>query len=161
MSEQRSSNLDGIGINDTMVLVGISHTKTSTINNPWWLRDIYNRYRYNVTIGAKRYLSRFVAYQPYPPFDIVARSGWFCLGFADIDEAGGGNTLAGSNQQYRLDLFSSSTGYRCPMIHFASGISEYVGDSSKAIISYGVADCHPRMIVVDKKDIARRLLGIA
>jgi len=169
---------------DTTVLVGISHTKTSAIKNPWWLRDIRNHYRNHaedIYIGPKRYLSRFVAYQSQPPFDIVARSGWFCLGFANNadDEASshdGINTLAGVNRQYRLDLFSnqSSIGnnnnnnntlptnndtYNCPMIHFATGITEFVGDPSKAIIAYGVSDCHPRVIVVEKQDIVRRLLG--
>jgi len=154
------------------VMVGISHTKTSGILNPWWLRDIHGRYRgdgndNNYKIGGKRYLSRFVAYDPMPPFDIVARSGWFCLGFAARGETGG-NTLAGRNVQYRMDLFATrgssssnnDTTFACPMVHFASGIAEFLGDSSKAIISYGVADCHPRMIVVEKEDIAKRLLGI-
>ena len=151
-------------------MVGISHTKTSGILNPWWLRDIHGRYRGddNYKIGAKRYLSRFVAYDPLPPFDIVARSGWFCLGFAAPGETGG-NTLAGRNVQYRMDLFTrgssssnsdnNDTTFACPMVHFASGIAEFLSDSSKAIISYGVADCHPRMIVVEKEDIAKRLLG--
>ena len=144
-----------------VVLVGISHTKTSGILNPWWLRDIYHTYygpppKGQFAIGHKRYLSRFVAYRREPPFDVVARSGWFCLGFSEPNETGG-NTLAGRNMEYRLDLFNET--YNCPMIHFASGIADMYGDPSKAIISYGVADCYPRMIVVEKDAIAQRLMG--
>lgn len=138
------------------VLVGISHQKTSPIVNPWWRRDIYSRYN-NLTFG-KLYLSRFLAYHSEPPFDIVARSGWFCLGFSEKNEAGG-NTLAGRNKQHKMDLFDEV--YSCPSIHFVSGISEYIGDDTKAILSYGINDCHPRMMVVEKKEIAKRLLGEA
>lgn len=143
------------------VLVGISHTKTSGIRNPWWTRDIYGRYNGHrnettIKIGAKRYLSRLVAYRSQPPFDVVARSGWFCLGFGGAGEPGG-NGLAGRNLRYTLDLFRDS--YECPHVHFASGIAEHAADPSKVVISYGVADCYPRMIVVEKEDLARRLLG--
>lgn len=146
------------------VLMGISHTKTSGIRNPWWTRDIYNRYtQNNITIGHRQYLSRLVAYQSTPPFDVVARSGWFCLGFAvtstKVTSESGRNTLAGQNSQYQLDLFRTTHSYNCPMIHFASGLSEYVNDPTKAIIAYGVADCYPRMIVVEKSDLVSRLLG--
>jgi len=98
-----------------------------------------------------------VAYNPLPPFETVARSGWFCLGFADAAESNGrsGNSLAGKNLNARLDLFNQT--YDCPIIHFASGFSEVVGNSSRAIISYGVNDCHPRMFFVDKDEIVRLL----
>jgi hypothetical protein len=139
--------------NSTTVLVGISHAKLTLNRNAWWKRDIYGRYDHY--LGA-RYLSRFVAYSAAPPFDIVARSGWFCLGFGDID-GNGGNALAGRNTQYRLDLFNET--FHCPMIHFASSLVEYVGDPSKAILAYGVSDCYPRMTVIEKDDIARLLLG--
>mmetsp|Transcript_11176 Transcript_11176/g.16918 ORF Transcript_11176/g.16918 Transcript_11176/m.16918 type:complete len:104 (-) Transcript_11176:28-339(-) len=102
------------------------------------------------------YVNRFIAYQPVFPFEIVARSGWFCLGFADTDEAGS-NTLAGRNTQHRLLMFNET--YNCPYIQFPSGFSEVVGDSAKAIIAYGINDCHPRMMMVNKNDIARLLLG--
>ena len=97
------------------------------------------------------------------------------------------NTLGGKNVQYKLDLFNVT--YDCPVIHFVSGIEEYYendendhseGPSSKVaphgssknpngnndcnyigkvIITYGVNDCYPRMIVVTKQDIRNRLLG--
>jgi len=132
-----SVNLDGRD-----VLVGISHEKLSPASN-FWLIDRDKRYEH---FGKDQFVSRFLAYNPSPPFDIVASSGWFCLGFADVEEKGG-STQAGRNTQYRLNLFNDT--YDCPAIHFITGFSEVVGDSSKAILSYGVNDCHPRMMVVE------------
>jgi hypothetical protein len=143
-----------LGADTKDVLVGISHKKTTSIVNPWWRRDIYKRY-HDDSIPGRRYLSRFIAYDSTPPFDIVARSGWFCLGFANELE---NSIFAGRNKQYKLDLFNDT--YDCPVIHFASGMVEFVGDPSKVVISYGVNDCHPRMMVVHKEEIARRLQGV-
>lgn len=136
------------------VLVGISHTKTKGYN-PWWTKDMYGRYN-DGSIGHKRYLSRLVAYNPSPPFDIVARSGWFCLGFGDNKSMEkSGNTLAGRNRRFRLDLFNET--FDCPMVHFPSSITEVVNDHTRAIISYGVLDCYPVSIMVEKSEIARLL----
>ena len=137
------------------VLVGITHLKLD-IRKPWHQRDIYKRYHNH---PHRQFVSRFVAYQPNPPFDIVALGGHFCLGFAS-DEEGmreGGNSLAGRNMEHRLDLLNET--YDCPNIHFISGLAEYVGDPTKVIISYGVNDCYPRMFVAEKEDIVRNLLG--
>lgn len=132
------------------VMVGISHVKLSN-KNKRWKKDKYHRYDH---LLKDQYVSRFVAYDPRPPFDIVARSGWWCLGFADENERGG-NTLAGLNTKYRLNLFNET--FDCPPIQFPSGFSAYVGDPSKAIISYGVNDCYPRVMVVRKSDVERSL----
>lgn len=140
-----------ISLGRKQVLVGISHVKTAA--SSWWQRDVHKRYK---SIRPARYLSRFYAFDPSPPFDIVARSGFFCLGFADASESRG-NPFAGRNEggDSALSLFDDA--FNCPTIHFPSGISEYVGDASKAIISYGVNDCYPRMIVVKKEEIASAL----
>lgn len=144
----------------TTVLVGISHTKLSRGTDGYWTKDQLGRYE-NVTYtyGWNRYLSRFLAYESEPPFSIVARCGWFCLPFATDASEPGGNTLAiGRNSNStRLDLFGDS--FACPAIHFASSIAETANDASKAIIGYGVNDCYPRMIVVEKRDIAQRLFS--
>jgi len=141
------------------VMVGVSHQKTSP-RKPFWKDDLYHRYDDESMVGVDRFVSRFVAYDPSPPFDIVALSGWWCLGFADEAEAeaaGGGNTLAGRNTQARLDLFNDT--YACPIIHFVSTLAEVVGNADRAILGYGVNDCHPRMFMVEKSDIARLLEG--
>mmetsp|Transcript_8099 Transcript_8099/g.16013 ORF Transcript_8099/g.16013 Transcript_8099/m.16013 type:complete len:207 (+) Transcript_8099:2-622(+) len=136
------------------VMVGIIHQKLSARDN-YWLLDVHRRYE---DFGKDRFVSRFVAYDVHPPFDIVALSGWFCLGFADEAESDGrfGSTLAGKNTQFRLDIFSDT--YDCPIIHFASGFSEAVDNSSRAIIAYGINDCHPRMFFVEKDEIVRLLI---
>jgi hypothetical protein len=142
------------------VRVGISHVKLHRRQSDW-TKDQLQRYE-NVTYtyGWNRYLSRFLAYEMEPPFAVLAVSGWFCLGFGgteqvDDEQHNQGNPLAGRNTQYQLDLFDEA--YDCPAIHFASGIAETVDDPTKAIIAYGVNDCYPRMIVVDKKDIEKKL----
>ena len=135
------------------VMVGISHQKLSP-RKPFWQDDLLHRYD---RLGVDRFVSRFIAYDAIPPFDIVARSGWFCLGFASEDEGAteGGNTLAGRNTNARLDLFNDT--YSCPIIHFVSGLSEVVGDEERLIIAYGVNDCHPRLFMVKKGDIVKIL----
>jgi len=139
-------------LNGRPVMVGISHTKTKLNTGPWWRKDI--RSIYNDKIPGSRYLSRFVAYDS-SSFHIVARSGWFCLGFGSSSDAGG-NPLAETNQNYRLDLFDDL--FECPIIHFPSSLSEVVGDETKAIIGYGINDCTHRVIVVSKEEIASRLV---
>jgi hypothetical protein len=53
-------------------------------------------------------------------------------------------------------MFPDKMGH-CPKIHFITGISEKVGNDSKAIIAYGVSDCLPRIIEVEKSEIATML----
>ena len=62
-------------------------------------------------------------------------------------------TLLGANAH--LELFNKT--YDCPFIHFVSGFSEVVGNKSRAIIAYGVNDCHPRMFFVEKNEIVKLL----
>jgi len=142
----------------TEVLVGIAHQKLSQVTN-FWLRDVHGRYR---DFAYDQFVSRFVAYDvSRRPFAVVARSGWFCLGFAAAEEGSAalgdhrGSTLAGTNLHARLDLFNRT--YACPGIHFASGFAEAADDRSRAVIGYGVNDCHPRMFFVEKEVIARLL----
>jgi hypothetical protein len=49
---------------------------------------------------------------------------------------------------------------RCPLITFASGMTEMIGrDGNNVIITYGVDDCYSRSIIVPKKKIELLLLG--
>lgn len=134
--------------NETSVMVGISHIKLSP-RNPFWKRDIYHRYDH---LAHDQFVSRFVAYQDSPPFDIVAVSGWWCPGFGDLTPT---HSLAGRNKEKRLNLFDQT--FDCPAIHFVSGLSEHVTDPSKVIIGYGVNDCYASIMEVSKADILSRL----
>mmetsp|Transcript_25883 Transcript_25883/g.39087 ORF Transcript_25883/g.39087 Transcript_25883/m.39087 type:complete len:83 (-) Transcript_25883:182-430(-) len=71
----------------------------------FWLVDIHKRYEH---FGIDRFVSRFVAYDTDYPFDGVALSGWFYLGFANDPiklSHPQRSTLAGKNTNFRLDLF--------------------------------------------------------
>ena len=50
--------------------------------------------------------------------------------------------------------------FNCPRIHFVTGMVENADDPSKVIIFYGVNDCVPRMIVVDKAEIIQMLFDV-
>lgn len=141
--------------------VGISHQNTTLLTDPWWRRD--KRSIYNDRISQAQYVSRFVAYDTQPPFDILARSGWFCLGFdanANNVNANAANANASAKNttttpEQKLDLFGE---YDCPAIHFPSTFAEVVGNPDRAIIGYGINDCTHNLIVVEKEEIRNRLL---
>jgi hypothetical protein len=47
--------------------------------------------------------------------------------------------------------------FRCPRVHFISGIVEKADDPTQIIVAYGINDCVPRMVQVAKFDILRML----
>ena len=49
--------------------------------------------------------------------------------------------------------------FACPQIHFVSSFIEKIGDSSTTVIGYGINDCTPRIVEVEKKEIARLLFS--
>lgn len=119
------------------LLLGFSHRKT---------RKMPKEGKYN-------YVSRVYAFEPTSPFDIVARSGFFCLGFAPLDDEeamqSDNEQIWGAANDYRLKIHNEE--FDCPRIHFVTGIAEKVGDEETVIVSYGVNDCYPRMMEVSKK----------
>ena len=135
------------------LLLGFSHRKTR--------RTVRKEEQYN-------YVSRVYAFEPIPPFNIVARSGLFCLGFAlspegikskvsdemifsHLDEEArqsDNEQVHGAANDHKLKINGKT--FDCPRIHFITGIAEKMGDNEKVIISYGVNDCYPRMIEVSK-----------
>jgi len=129
------------------LLLGFSHRKT---------RKVPKKNAYN-------YVSRLYAFEMTPPFNIVARSGYFCLGFAahgDADDEArqsDNEQVWGSANDYRLTIMNEV--YDCPRIHFVTGITEKIDDDEMVIISYGVNDCYPRMIEVPKDFLVRLLQG--
>ena len=123
------------------LLLGFSHRKTAKTKVP-------EAQQYN-------YLSRLYAFNPSQPFDVVARSGFFCLGFALHGNSVNSEALQSDNEQiwgaaneYKLTINQKT--FNCPRIHFVSGIAEKVGDNNTVIVSYGINDCYPRMIEVSK-----------
>lgn len=127
------------------ILVGISHSK-SRQRMPSSQGDRYN------------YLSRLYAFSSSKPFDLIARSGLFCLGFPRDDDFGVDNdSYYALTKTKRLELNGKT--YDCPNIHFVSGITEKVGEDSRMIISYGVNDCVPRFIEIAKRDFVVHLFS--
>lgn len=115
------------------------------------------------------YLSRFYAFASFAPYDLIARSGLFCLGFPGDGDAksegipgskrgiGVGGEYNNMTKGKRLDLYGKS--YMCPNIHFVDSIIEKVGDDSRVIVSYGVNDCVPRFLELSKQDLVIHLFS--
>jgi hypothetical protein len=120
------------------VWVGVLHTKTPSQGN-----------RQRVTnVTANHYLSQFYAFEQTPPFNLVALSGFFCLGFHDgADHA---HHLAQLSSWRRLQLGMT---FDCPRIHFLSGITLKAGDPSTIILALGVNDCYSLFLEVPMRSI--------
>jgi hypothetical protein len=56
-----------------------------------------------------------------------------------------------------VQLQLGSNHYDCPRIHFVSGMVEKANDPSRIIIAYGIQDCAPRFIEVEKVQILQML----
>ena len=140
------------------LLVGIQHVKT-----PW------QKSRRHDTSGtgelqANHYLSSFYAFEPTPPYNLVAQSGYFCLPFAsassDQTPSSPANTIAKATAWRSLKL-GNETFPRCPRIHFVSGLilldNNNQNDEGDVLISYGVNDCYSRFFVISREEIFRLL----
>ncbi|KAL9182590.1 hypothetical protein ACHAXT_013242 [Thalassiosira profunda] len=138
------------------LLVGVAHT--SVIWRRWHSSP-------NTPDSAKalvphtHYVSFFYAFEPRPPFNLRVRSGYFCLGFAGDHGAEGGMFNSHSILTTNRKLSQHNETFSCPQIHFVSSFVEKVGDTSTAVIGYGINDCTPRIVEVSKKEIARMLFS--
>jgi hypothetical protein len=123
------------------LLVGISHQK------------LYRHGDFKVKYSHSTYTSNFYAFEQTPPYRVVARSGAFCLGFPSEEE---------SEQNYYSQLIRSrplilKEEENCPQITFISSMTKKAGDDSKVILGYGMNDCVPRFVEIDKSEIGRLL----
>jgi hypothetical protein len=135
-----------VGIEDPdgrNLFLGVGHPKT-----------VFPGKRLPAGVAPNIYLSRFFAFERYPPYRIVARSGMFCFGYTQESEESGNHPLWNSSS---APLMFSGESFDCPRIHFVMGIVDKFGDDSKVIISYGVSDCLSRFAEVDKADIVKML----
>jgi hypothetical protein len=144
-SKSNSKTTTGEPSNSKQLLVGISHQK------------IYRFGDYKLKFNHATYSSSFYAFEQTPPYRIVARSGAFCLGFSSEEE---------NEQNYYSQLTRSKPliigeEENCPQIALVSGMTEKAGDGSKIILGYGINDCVPRFVEVDKSEIARLLFNPA
>jgi hypothetical protein len=133
------------------VLVGISHVRLqrgSFVFPSWFNASTFIR-------GELLYLSRFYAFEMTAPYNIVAKSGVFCLGWPSKDERGS------SPYQHLGDSFKFIEHFDdCPAVNYVSGMTLKADDPSTAIIAYGINDCTSRMIEIDVSEIKRLLFGL-
>ena len=149
------------------VLVGVGHTKIPY--RKYMKQPRYKQQRKDQP--HHQYVSFLYAFEPIPPYRIVARSGLFCLPFADDhheQEQEQQEEDAPTNRETNTNAYSVLTRLRklnlkrrffdCPQISFVSSIIDHGTDPMhKVIISYGINDCTPRMVVIDKVEIAKLL----
>ena len=125
-----------------------------------WLGVLHSKTRFmrvGLPGGVKpnHFFSMFYAFEKQSPYAAVAWSGKFCLGFPSEEESHQ-NPYTGWNTN-PLVFLGGNTLDDCPAIHFVSGMSQDAEDQSQVIIAYGVNDCTPRMVKVDKSEILRML----
>lgn len=124
------------------IFVGISHVKSMK--------------KLVMSHGDKYgYLSRFYAFSPtLQPTETIAQSSLFCWGFPSTNER---------SKLHRKNLLKwrAPREYACPVIQFASGMTESLSDPSKLIVAYGIDDQISRMVEIRKRDVAMMLFSPA
>ena len=129
------------------LLVGVSHRKIPLYHRNW-------RENNQLNFTIRQYTNILYAFEPFPPFRIVAVSGNFCPGFTQpSDESDNYLVNLTRGQPYTIgeDIME------CPFITFISGIVESATDPSKFILSYGINDCMSRFVEYDKAELVRLL----
>jgi len=112
------------------------------------------------TVTAERsYLHAFYAFKPYPPFEIVSVSGYFCLGALQSSDVGYDDHWMSKRDEHGKDMDVKGETYSCPKITFVTGITEMIHDQDNFVISYGVKDCYSRSIIVPKEKVRILLSG--
>ncbi|KAL7530880.1 hypothetical protein ACHAXR_003724 [Thalassiosira sp. AJA248-18] len=142
------------------LLVGVAHTKVSW--KPWYSKANTPQEKKD-RVPHTHYVSFFYAFDPYPPFQIRARSGYFCLGHVPLASGDklppteGGTFNPHSILTRNRMLQQNKIAFDCPQVHYISSFIEKVADSSKTVIGYGLNDCTGRLIEVEKREIVRLL----
>ena len=134
-----------------VLLVGIAHNKVPFL--PWMRGSSKGK---KSMIYFNLYVSMWYAFEPTPPYGIVARSGYFCLPFPDDTDVG--NDLGHAQLAHNLPLALNRIQHNCPYVSFVSGIVESVHEG-KVVISYGINDCLAKTMELDKTEIASVLFS--
>jgi hypothetical protein len=103
-------------------------------------------------IASNHYFSTFYAFQREAPYRTVARTGNFCFDFPNTND-----TVYSDLSRSNLQV--GSLHYNCPRVHFVSGMTYAAHNQNEVIISYGVNDCIPNMVIILMKDIIRLLFS--
>jgi len=147
---------------DGSLLVGVGHTKV--IWRPWYSKKSTPQEAKD-KIPHTHYVTLFYAFDPFPPFRIRARSGYFCLGHTPLGSnpneqlapTEGGAFNPHSVLTRNRSLSQNNIIFNCPQMSFVSSFAPKVGDSSRTIVGYGLNDCTGRLVEVEKREIVRLL----
>merc|ERR1711862_35339 len=123
------------------LFIGIGHTLTMYYKK----NKVPEKER--MLVPKTNYVSFFYAFDPRPPFNLVARSGYFCLGYAFTDPKREGGTLnpySVLTHNRPLTLYNKT--FDCPQIHYVSTIVEKVNCPGTVVIVYGINDCTGRLV---------------
>mmetsp|Transcript_34072 Transcript_34072/g.69537 ORF Transcript_34072/g.69537 Transcript_34072/m.69537 type:complete len:861 (-) Transcript_34072:776-3358(-) len=133
------------------LLVGIAH---SPVKWKHW----YNYHGVpesdKALLPFQHYVSFLYAFEPYPPFNLRARSGYFCLGYPGEDE---GTVNPNSVLTFNRKLRQHNETFNCAQIHFVSTLVEKVDEDNTIVIGFGLNDCTSRLVEVSKQEIAKLL----
>lgn len=138
------------------LLVGIAHTKV-----PW--RPWYNKAseQEKELLPHTHYVSLFYAFDMHPPFQIRARSGYFCLGFvpetSDNSIPEGGRFNPHNVLTRNRVLKQNGIEFDCPQMSFISSFTQKANDVNSVVIGYGLNDCTGRLVEVTKDEVVRLL----
>jgi len=130
--------------------IGVSHSKT-----PHARKKLAGKLKQN------QYVSRWYAFEQEHPYKTVAVSGFFCLSSLPGDAKANADALKlNPLMQHAVSKYPWTLGtltMDCPVIHFITGMTEKVGDASKIIVAYGVADCTSWFVEIDKLNVIHLL----
>jgi hypothetical protein len=143
VDDNNDNNKTGQTSKSQQLLLGVSHQKLFRFGD------------FKVEYSHATYTSNFYAFEQTPPYRVVARSGAFCMGFPSEEE----NEQNFYSRLVRSRPLIMGEKENCPQVGFVSGITEKAGDDSKVIIGYGINDCVPRVVEIDKSEIVRLLFN--
>jgi hypothetical protein len=152
-------NIEGVNNkHEGSLLVGIAHTKV-----PW--RPWYNQAteQEKALLPHTHYVSLFYAFDPHPPFQIRARSGFFCLGFVPetsdntLPASEGGRFNPHNVLTRNRKLQQNGITFDCPQMAFVSSFTRKANDAESVVIGYGLNDCTGRLVEVTKEEVVRLL----
>ena len=141
---------------NSAVLVGISH---ANIRAELWAPGLPDRY-YDTYFrpGHNSYLSRFYAFQPTIPYKTVALSGHFCWPMSNPSDFGNNPYHGRGDKLYYLEATNVTDMGYCAKIHFVMSLTFKANTNKDSIlVTYGVADCVPRIIEIKSNEVMELL----
>lgn len=146
------NQLKNATISSDCLLVGVSHTKITK-----WEDELMRTH--NVSFTLRQYNSRFYAFEPIPPYRVLAQSGRFCMPYPPATATNGEEEESNPNMPFIRNIpLVVGHDHTCPYITFVMGMIESIDDPNNTVImSYGMNDCGAQIAKVPKSEISRML----